>query len=174
MRVGVVAWMIALSIACGPAVHVPRFEYGGEAVCADVLAVARTANGLEEFVASVDLKSLGFKVGEAYTGAGETYSVNLADGAPARAFVNVYPRPAGRTPYCSDMDDGPEPTPTVWSAISGTVHVKVLPLAAVPYPQGDYQIEITFKDLRFRGPNGQVIQPPALRPLRGSGGWLGG
>jgi len=174
MRVGVLAWLSALSIACGPADSIPRFEYGGEAVCANVLAVARTADAQEEFVTSVDLKSLGFNVGGTYTGNGETYSVTIADGAPAQVFVNVYPRPALRTPYCSDVYGGDAPAPIVWSAISGTVHVKVMPLAAVPYPQGNYQVELTFKDLRFRGPHGQVIQAPALRLLRGSGGWLGG
>lgn len=167
------AWRLALVMtaalvsACSRDVE-PRFEYAWDKVCENVVGVASTDPPSEQFVAVVDTKSLGLRVGQ-------TVRLPVVEGGSARAWVDLYAGQVHRTSACSDIVDAELPPPTVWPAISGTVEVTLSPDPVLPfYPEWQYEVELRFEDLTFRGPHGQLIRPGYRGPIRGTGGWAPG
>ena len=166
------AAMLPICMACSPAAERPSFEYASDSVCDDVVGVAWSQDSYEEFIGAIKLQALGRM-------AAQTYRFELGKDEPAHVFVNVYPKPAEpRPPYrtgaCSDVIEENIPRPSVWVAIAGIVEVTTSSPPPPPYPQERYEVEMQFKGLVFRGPDGQLIEAPSVGPLRGMGGWSPG
>ena len=167
MRLATLVTIAALVAACSRDAE-PQFQYAWDKVCDNVVGIASTEPPTEQFIAAIDIKSLGLQVGR-------TVRLKLSEGGAARAWIDLYPGEVHRTLACSDLVDADLPQPKVWHAISGTVEITLSPGPLLPtYPQWQYEVEMRFQDLTFRGPRGQLIRTGYRGPIRGTGGWSPG
>jgi hypothetical protein len=83
--------------------------------------------------------------------------------------LDAFTSPPKESPYCTDIIVEPLPTPTTWTAISGTATVTATP------PEGqNYQVTVVLKNVTFRSPSGELVTIPNMVMTNVNVGWLPG